>query len=122
MTDRTDVMAGISGRAADLLASWYPDEPHALRWRKVKRRAQRVTHIAADTPDGTVREPRVPFGEGREVAGACGDCGVRPGQLHVPSCDQERCPECSGQLLSSGTFGSCELGERGRFQEMEAEA
>ncbi len=31
----------------------------------------------------------------------CGDCAAEPGQLHVPYCDQERCPACRGQLISS---------------------
>lgn len=30
----------------------------------------------------------------------CGDCGVVEGQYHVPGCDLERCPFCSGQLIS----------------------
>jgi len=32
----------------------------------------------------------------------CDDCGARHGQLHVPSCDMERCPACRGQALSCG--------------------
>jgi rubredoxin len=30
----------------------------------------------------------------------CPDCAVAAGQLHVQSCDQERCPKCTGQLIS----------------------
>lgn len=30
----------------------------------------------------------------------CHDCSVVPGQLHAYGCDSERCPRCSGQLLS----------------------
>ena len=30
----------------------------------------------------------------------CGDCGVRPGENHLPGCDLETCPFCGGQLIS----------------------
>lgn len=33
----------------------------------------------------------------------CSDCGVGRGQFHVPRCDLERCPRCSGQA-----FGVCD--------------
>lgn len=29
----------------------------------------------------------------------CHDCGVIKGELHVPSCDAERCPVCDGQAI-----------------------
>ena len=30
----------------------------------------------------------------------CGDCGVKEGEYHKTSCDQERCRSCKGQTLS----------------------
>lgn len=35
----------------------------------------------------------------------CHDCEAKPGDLHVPGCDVERCPLCGFQLIS------CEHGE-----------
>jgi len=32
----------------------------------------------------------------------CGDCGAKPGTLHSPGCDMERCPLCGGQSISCG--------------------
>ena len=29
----------------------------------------------------------------------CHDCGAKPGELHKPNCDTERCPFCGGQAL-----------------------
>lgn len=40
--------------------------------------------------------PKIPFdGQGR-----CGNCGVEPGGIHHPGCDNERCPKCEGQAIS----------------------
>lgn len=31
--------------------------------------------------------------------GNCHDCGTPPGGIHHPGCDDERCPECGGQMI-----------------------
>jgi hypothetical protein len=49
---------------------------------------------------------RIPWGE-EDVEAAiiaqqhpCHDCTVPAGQLHVPGCDQERCPRCTQQAIA----------------------
>jgi len=32
----------------------------------------------------------------------CHDCHVAPGELHVPGCDVEVCPDCGGQWIACG--------------------
>ncbi len=52
---------------------------------------------------GGIEYQRIPYGKEDEDWGAdshpCHDCAVIKGQLHVQSCDAERCPCCDGQAL-----------------------
>lgn len=45
--------------------------------------------------------PRVAMGQEKgmstELLQICGDCGAAPSQLHVPGCEVEQCPVCTGQ-------------------------
>ena len=49
---------------------------------------------------------RIRYGdEGKDWGAArspCHDCAAIKGELHVPGCDMERCPECRGQAISCG--------------------
>ncbi len=51
---------------------------------------------------GGQKYARIPLGlDGCEAPdGVCFDCAILKGQLHVPGCDMERCPQCEGQLIS----------------------
>ena len=37
-----------------------------------------------------------------EPGGRCHDCRIEHGGKHHPGCDVERCPKCTGQLISCG--------------------
>ena len=45
---------------------------------------------------GSKEYSRTPYNEGD----ICHDCNVAVGQYHHNGCDMERCPKCSGQLIS----------------------
>ncbi|MFB3893474.1 MAG: hypothetical protein ACE15C_15785 [Phycisphaerae bacterium] len=41
-------------------------------------------------------------GWGAEEGRECHDWGAKPGDLHAPGCDVERCPRCGNQLFICG--------------------
>lgn len=51
---------------------------------------------------------RLCFGDddipGYETASVCSGCGRLRGELHLRFCYVERCPRCTGQLVTCGCF------------------
>src|SRR4030095_7326906 len=70
-------------------------------------RAQTLTHY----PIGGELLTRTRYGDEcfgrRSDTAPCHDCGVTKGQLHIPCCEVEECPNCHTQLLSC----DCNLGD-----------
>ena len=70
-----------------------------------------TANTEVEYPDGT-KLPSVvygPLGDGwGEDGGKCHDCGTPSGGHHHPGCDVERCPLCTGQLISCGCLDECE--------------
>jgi len=72
-----------------------------------ERRVEQAQQQQADVIDGQSYQ-RIPYGaEPGHWRATCRDCGVRPGQLHVPDCAVELCSKCKGQRIS------CMCGKRG---------
>ena len=71
------------------------------------KRAQTLTHYPLDGElFARIRYGDECFGWRADTA-PCHDCGVTKGQLHVPSCDVEECPNCRTHLVSC----ECDLGD-----------
>ena len=64
--------------------------------------------VPVDTKDGKRHAPIkygnevYPDGWKPEVDQRCHDCNCKQQHYHHPGCDVERCPACSGQLISCG--------------------
>ena len=69
--------------------------------------AQTLTHY----PLGPQLLTRTSYGDEcfgwRSDTAPCQDCGVTRGQLHIPCCEVEECPNCHTQLVSC----DCDLGD-----------
>lgn len=70
-----------------------------------------LTHVTRTEKGKLVK--RIFVGEIGDWAeeGNCHDCNAGPGKPHHPGCDNERCPECGGQMLGclgeADEFGGC---------------
>jgi hypothetical protein len=91
-----------------LLEQRRKEVPQVPGWQEFIDAAQEETDVTL--ADGRVL-PRVRYGDEPDDWGAdrhpCRDCRAVKGQYHVPGCEVERCPGCSGQFASC----DCEYGE-----------
>ncbi len=84
--------------------------PVATFWAHKMTSAQKYPYYKV-----TSKFRRIPYGKetgfDMEEDSRCGDCAVKVGEYHVPSCDIEECPCCHGQALSCDCdlFHSAEL-------------
>jgi hypothetical protein len=82
----------------------YNGHEMASIWPKQIERAQHRPFYMVSTVLERIRwgDERYPGIRKRRMTQTCHDCGVLPGQLHVPGCDMEQCPGCRGQNISCG--------------------
>jgi hypothetical protein len=66
---------------------------------KVEELFSRGRKLLRITVNG-IRSRRITFPHLEPASDCCVDCGAKYGEVHIPPCEYERCPECTGQLLS----------------------
>ena len=82
-------------------ADWLLDALDAVWDLPPEEQGPRMREVAQELRQTSSGLQRIPWSE-NEIR-PCGDCGVEPGQLHVPDCDMELCPACGGQLITCWT-------------------
>jgi hypothetical protein len=69
-------------------------------WEKCLQKAQKIKTVTLDGKPYKRLRWHYDWYEEKDLPEICHDCLAKPGQLHVPGCDLERCPKCGEQLIS----------------------
>jgi hypothetical protein len=67
----------------------------ATREDEIRAAQQHETYTIAGVPRERVRQ-----GAASATGEPCAECGVGPGQFHVPGCSLERCPACGEPVIA----------------------
>jgi hypothetical protein len=98
---RTTIDMDVDIARASWDGSWVTFNEHEMvsYWPPQIEQAQEKAFYKISTTLERIPWGKEPHNRKKKKLGPCHDCGVLPGQYHVPSCDMEWCPACGWQAL-----------------------